>query len=167
MTLSWPMRAPGQRRSRAQASPTSRSRMIEAMRAIRLPAVADLPRQVFAITPHAPVPLVGIESCLEFSREHRLESGAGGFDLCRGQNSFDDHKAIAVETVDVFLIQPDHVGCLRWRVVNCQWALSDVIPPPRDLAGPVPDVAPRDRPPLAHRVVSRHRRSIGAACCNS
>ena len=79
-------------------------------RAVRLPGVADLARQVGRVTPLAPVPLVGVEAGLEVAAEQRLEARrrAGG-GLGR-DDALDDDEAVVVETGDVGVAQLDAHG---------------------------------------------------------
>ncbi len=68
-------------------------------RQVRLPAIADLAREVLAITPHAPVPFVGIEPRLELAREQRFEARACRLDPVGVERTFNDDEAVSFKRV--------------------------------------------------------------------
>src|SRR5262249_58297548 len=85
----------------------------------RLPAVADLPRQVGLVAALAPVPFVRLQAGLELTAEQPLEAGRHSRGLVRIDEAVEDEEALLVKAGNLGGAQFDHgpgdVACRIWR----------------------------------------------------
>ncbi len=70
---------------------------------IRFPSVADLPSEIVAIPPQAPIPLIGIEPRLELARKQGFETASRRLDRRPVKNVFYSYEPIPVELLDIVL----------------------------------------------------------------